>query len=329
MNGATDDAGSSVNPEVSVIIPTYNRRPVLERALEALRRQTVASARFEIVVVDDGSTDDTADVGRQWTREMSSQLLFLHQPNQGANAARNHALRHARGRILLFLNDDTIGVPSLLEEHLNSHARHPAEPVAVLGRMTLSAEIRATPLTDLHLDSCFRLIEGRSELDWKWFFTCNISVKRSFIMAHGPFAEGLRWHEDLELAERLRYHGLNIVYNPQALGYHYHPLTEEGFLRMARLEGEALVTWYRMAPHLHHELAGLGLTIAQPFRDRIRYWAGDVLTHPTLFPHLLLTARWLGSHNRPLARALYRKLYQSTKRRTIYGEMKRHESTDC
>lgn len=315
-----------MDPEISVIIPTYNRSRVLERALEALYAQTLAKDRFEIVVVNDGSMDDTADVARAWARQASPRTLFLHQSNRGANAARNLALGQARGRLLLFINDDTIAVPALLEEHLGSHGREPAEPVAVLGRMTLAPEIQPSALTDIHLDSCFNLIDGRFELDWKWFFTCNVSVKRTFLMAHGRFEEGLRWHEDLELASRLRPHGLRVVYNPAALAHHLHSLSEEGFLNMARLEGEALVTWYRKAPQLRDDLAELGLTVLQPLPDRIRYWFGDALTNPRGFPHLLRLARWLDDRNLRLSRMLYRKLYQSTKRRTIYRAMK-HQPT--
>ena len=84
-----------VSPTVSVIIPTFNRWPLVGAAIESVLVQSYGD--FELIVVDDGSTDDTAGQLAQF----GSRLLILKQPNRGVSAARNFAVRHARGCYLV------------------------------------------------------------------------------------------------------------------------------------------------------------------------------------------------------------------------------------
>jgi glycosyltransferase involved in cell wall biosynthesis len=309
--------------EISVIIPTRNRKDILLRSLKALAEQSLARDRYEVLVVSDGSTDGTETAVEAIQRQGRLRLRVFGQPHRGANAARNVALRHASGRLLIFINDDTVAVHDFLEQHLNTHERYPDDTVCVLGRMTIAPEIPKSIFSALHLDACYELFRGRSELDWTAFFTCNVSMKRAFLARHGSFDEDLRWFEDVELAERLRHHGLRLIYNEAALAYHFHLLTETDYFGMAKREGQALMTWYRKAPHLTRELAELGLPATVPLRKWLKFWVGDRLTHRLLFPKWLRLARWLSSRNADTASLLYRKLYQSVKRQTIYAELAR------
>jgi glycosyltransferase involved in cell wall biosynthesis len=103
----------------SVIIPTYNRQPVLAECLHALDRQNVQPEMFEVLVVDDGSTDETEHFCRNFQPNYSFQ--YLRQLNAGAGAARRRGVQHARGEYLLLFNDDTISAPDLLAEHWKAH----------------------------------------------------------------------------------------------------------------------------------------------------------------------------------------------------------------
>lgn len=99
---------SSPEPLVSVIVPTYNRAKLLSRTLDALHAQTFRS--YEILVVDDGSTDDTPGVVSRY-----GGVRYFRQPNKGPAAARNLAIQNARGQWIAMTDDDTIPQPTWLE----------------------------------------------------------------------------------------------------------------------------------------------------------------------------------------------------------------------
>jgi len=308
---------------ISVIIPTYNRSPVLERCLAALSAQTFPRNLYEIIVADDGSVDDTQTVVSRWSAQGEPSVKYFRQPNRGANAARNQAILQAEGKLLLFINDDTLATSTMLAEHVRTHEQEPGENVAVLGRVTISGEIPRSLFAQLHLDADYALWTGRKELDWRAFYTCNVSVKKAFLMTHGLFEEGIRYHEDVELAERLSHHGLRVVYNPDALGYHYHYLEEAEYLGVGRREGTALAKWYRKAPHLGAELASIGFPGTASRMRRFKYFLADCLINPVTRPLILKLARSLADSHEKIARALYRKLFQSLKREGVRDELRK------
>ena len=103
-------------PKLSVIIPTYQRRDILQDCLNALERQSLDPAQFEVIVVIDGSDDGTTELLVKFKTRFS--LSHIWQENQGQAAARNHGANKARGDYLVFLDDDVVADPALLEEHL-------------------------------------------------------------------------------------------------------------------------------------------------------------------------------------------------------------------
>lgn len=311
-------------PALSVIIPTYNRCAILRNCLEALMRQTVPAGTFEVIVSDDGSSDETRSVAESAAARNGTLIQYLRQPNKGASAARNQAIRKSQGEILLFINDDTLAVPTMVEEHIRTHAAYQGEQYAVLGRITISPEVPPSLFSKMHLDASFDMLRGKRELDWRAFFTCNLSVKRSFLLKHGLFEEQFKvLHEDLELAERLSHKGLRIIYIEKMLGTHYHHITEKDFLNNARQDGESLARWYRKSPHLGRELAALGLYSTLPLPGRIRYFIADAVINRYSMPLLKSVARSLAATNEEIARKLYSKIYQALKRRAIRAELSR------
>ena len=93
----------------SVVIPTYNRLPLLKEALDSVWRQTLTN--YEVIVVDDGSTDGTA----RFARSMGQSIKLLEQTNRGPGAARNLGLEHARGQYVAFLDSDDLWFPWTLD----------------------------------------------------------------------------------------------------------------------------------------------------------------------------------------------------------------------
>ena len=185
-------------PSCTIIIPTYNRAMTLLRCLAALDAQTAAKEDFEVIVSDDGSEDDTGAIVQTFIKTHDLDLRYLRQPNSGQNAARNKAIEVSRGDLLLFINDDTVATPQMVEGHFAKHRMYPAESVAILGKVTISPDLPRSVFARLHLDHAFSLLESKSELDWRAFYTCNVSVKKSFLLKYGLFDESLRYNDDIE-----------------------------------------------------------------------------------------------------------------------------------
>lgn len=311
-----------MSPRLSVIIPTYNRAEVLDATLDALAAQTVDPLSFEVVVCDDGSSDTTQAVLARHAASGRLNLKALRQRNAGANAARNRAIEAASGTLLLILNDDTIAVPGLIERHLAVHDRLPTETTAVLGRMTIDPSVPFSAYAAFHHDASFAGLKAGAELPWTYFFTCNVSVHRSLVIAAGGFADVLRWHEDVELGRRLAALGLKLIYEPEALGLHRHFLTRDDYYEIARREGRSLVVWLRRQPEAAADLARLGLVGLREFPPALRHRVADALLPRVTIPFWVLAADQLSRLSPALARPLQTRLFQRIKRVAIRDTVK-------
>jgi len=131
---------------VSVIIPTYNRKQALLRALNSLRRQTLPADKFEVLVVDDGSPDDMADVVAE---TFPFAFKYLRQSNGGATSARNYGVTQSVGQILVFIDDDiTISPPTLaaLVQAIDRHGQ-----AIVMGQLISRAPGKPSIFAELSL----------------------------------------------------------------------------------------------------------------------------------------------------------------------------------
>jgi glycosyltransferase involved in cell wall biosynthesis len=216
--------------ELSVIIPTYNRKDILMKCLHALFQQICSKSDFEIIVIDDGSTDQTESIVKGIVEEAPVTLKYIKQKNRGPAAARNTGIKNAQGKIVLFIGDDIIATQSLLEEHLNWHRNYTDKNVAVLGYVTWSPELQCTPfmgwLENGGPQFTFWKIKDWKKVDAReYFYTSNISLKRAFLLENnGYFDEEFPYaaYEDIELGFRLKRKGMILKYNRSAIAYHYH-----------------------------------------------------------------------------------------------------------
>jgi glycosyltransferase involved in cell wall biosynthesis len=303
--------------ELSVIMPTYRRPEIVRKCLRAFGAQTLSCLKFEVLVVDDGSPQGLEEIVRSAVQSSSLNACYLYQANSGANAARNRGIAAAKGKILLFINDDTIPTSAMLEEHLKTHREYPDESVAVLGRVTIAPEVPYSLFAKLHLDAGYQKLEGRRKLDWRAFYTCNVSVKRSFLEKYGFFEEKMRYHEDTELGQRLSGHGLQVIYHPEALGHHDHYLQEDEYLGIAEREGRSLAVWHGKAPHLKRELSEMGFYPAKGAFSRAKYRFADALVSVFGISRWIRCARYFAERNERLSLFLYRKVFQALKRSSI------------
>ncbi len=315
------------SPDLSVIIPTYNRAATLRECIRALRDSDCGPERFEIIVSDDGSDDDTSQVAASFADGRGPDVRYLHQVNAGANRARNQAIRAARGELLLFINDDIIATPQMVPRHLAGHARYPDEASAVLGRVTLARHLPRTHLSQLHLDRAFERLEREEVHDWRVFFTCNVSVKRRLLERAGMFEERIRYHEDLELGERLSHHGLRVVYEAEALGYHDHELKENELLRIAQREAHALVIWAQLAPHLRSTLGSMGYEPGMSVAQRIRVRLTAMVASQATVPFWLALAGRCPSCLGRVSLAIYGRVYESVRLAHIQHALRQERGT--
>ena len=201
----------------SVVIPTFERPDTLCRVLDALGLQRQPQP-FEVIVVDDGSRDATAELLAAY--QPVYPLRVRHQENAGPAAARNRGVRESSGDWILFLGDDTVPEPELLAVHARAHAAPDGERIAVLGYTTWPRERRVSPflhhINEYGLQFGYGLIEDPESVPFNFFYTSNISLARAALLDVGLFDTtfpNAAW-EDIEIAYRMTRRGLRIVFRP-------------------------------------------------------------------------------------------------------------------
>ena len=263
--------------EFSVVIPTYNRLDVLPEVIQALAGQREAPA-FELIVVDDGSSDGTAD----WLKRLSPGLpvRVVTQPNRGPAAARNQGIDLATGRLVAFLGDDTVPAPDWLATHARAHRERRA-PCAVVGYTRWHPRMRLNPflrfINEKGLQFGYALITNREDVPFNFFYSSNVSLPRELLQAE-RFDERFprpAW-EDTELGYRLkRRQGMHLAYCPEAVAAHDHATPLQRFIARQEMVGYFAVLFARIHPELRGFL-GLGPGGPPPLpargRQLVREW---------------------------------------------------------
>jgi glycosyltransferase involved in cell wall biosynthesis len=212
----------------SVVIPTYNRKPILEKCLNALEHQRLADASeiegYEIVVVDDGSTDGTIDWLQSHTAEFPHVRLFC-QAHQGPAAARNLGVQQAIGDTIIFIDSDLVVTEQFLQAHADAllegsrlgGSDRPDEPPRLFtyGRVINTCNFE-NPTAEPYKITDFSAA---------YFATGNVAIARYWLDKAGLFDTRFQLYgwEDLELGVRLKQLGLKLIKCPDAVGYHWHP----------------------------------------------------------------------------------------------------------
>lgn len=220
---------------ITVIIPTYNRLPILKLTLQMYEQQEDFGGNFEVIVVDDGSNDETWSYLSEYKASKFSFSAY-HQSNQGAAKARNTALNYAKGKYIVIVGDDIIPSKNFLLKHYQAH-QSSSNAVAILGKTVWHPE--------LHVNNVMRHIDGvgaqqfsyyymkdKMKLDFRHFYTSNISLLRSEITKLDKLFDtdfNLTAYEDVELGYRIIGNEKSIIYYDDILGYHHHNYILKGF----------------------------------------------------------------------------------------------------
>ena len=221
----------------SLILPTYNRGPALRLTLERLQQQAYPTRRWEVIIVDDGSSDDTGEILREYERTLP--LRWFRQDNAGASAARNRALREADGLFALFIDDDVLAPPQLLQLHQESHGCN----LRTLVRGPVINFSQLPPPPPPNADQLWR------HFSMNYLCTSNASLLRENLLEAGLFDETLERWEDAELGVRLKRIGIRRIFNSQAYVLHYKPPESwEARCRTAARDGRSAALLYRRYP---------------------------------------------------------------------------------
>jgi glycosyltransferase involved in cell wall biosynthesis len=229
-------------PQASVVIPTYDRRDELGKTLETLTEQDIDPRGFEVIVADDGSSDDSASVARSFAGRLRLKYYFHEDEGYRAAATRNAGARLAAAPILIFVDSGTLAGSGLVRAHLSAHAGC-VEPRAIMGYCYGYDAFQQRPwgaesLDTMRPDEIVRQYAGSElfadvrELEydragsdpmqwvvpWLHFYSMNCSVPTADFWAVGGFDEMFRsWGvEDLELGYRLYHNGSQIVMSRDA-----------------------------------------------------------------------------------------------------------------
>jgi peptidoglycan/xylan/chitin deacetylase (PgdA/CDA1 family)/glycosyltransferase involved in cell wall biosynthesis len=212
--------------------------------LEAISSQTYAPGGFEVVVVVDGSTDDTMDTLRAFRSHV--RLRTVWQENAGQASALNHGIRLASGRYCLFLDDDIVAAPELIAAHVE--CQRAARDLVGIGRLRLSLPRRPGWYLQAFADIWEDDYEGRGRdhraPTWEHCYSGNMSVRRDTLRRVGGFREDVARGYDLELGHRLMEHGCTFAYVPTAVGVQHERKGFQELSRDAERAGGADVVFY-------------------------------------------------------------------------------------
>ena len=205
----------------SIVIPTYNRLPILKKCIQSLENQQLRDEKisdYEIIVVDDGSTDETLS----WLENNSEDLphvVYFIQEHQGPAAARNLGVEKAQGDTIIFIDSDLVVTEKFLQAHADA---------LVAGKEKIGSDRLFTygaVINTCNFDNPTAEPYKITDFSAAYFATGNVAIARHWLEKVGLFDSSFQLYgwEDLELGVRLKKLGLKLIKCPEAVGYHWHP----------------------------------------------------------------------------------------------------------
>lgn len=204
---------------VSVVVATYNRPKPLVRLLETLAQQTLPRDEYEVVVVDDGSEEDARPLVQAMTDRL--QVQAIRQKNGGVAVARQRGVEEARGRVVIFLDDDMLVAEDFVEEHVRLHDGY--DDRVVMGELLPDTGIAEMPLFErYHAYQLRKVADGYAAsgtFAGHAVYTGNLSLTRDLFFRAGGFDPAFHI-EDVELGVRLEQEGASFIFSRSVATVH-------------------------------------------------------------------------------------------------------------
>ncbi len=216
-------------PYLSIVIPVYNRGKFIASLIESISRQSYPNEKFEVVIVDDGSTDDTKGGIERLQKLNSCNLRYFYQKNKGPAAARNLGLNNSKGEIVVFTDSDCLVSHNWLEEISKGYDN---KRVAGVG-----GTVKAMPIDSVISSYCAYIrMNERPKMNKTgivYLITANASFRKSYLDLIGGFDERYTFPggEDPDLCYRLREKGYYFKYNSKAIVFNPHKNNLIEFIR--------------------------------------------------------------------------------------------------
>lgn len=246
------DASSAVGeateptPDVSVVVPVYNDPEGIRTTLESLTTQTLSSDRYEVIVVDNGSTDGTRSVVEEFTAGCSQVRLLVERETQGSYAARNRGIDAARGDVIAFVDADMSAEPDWLKRAIEAVESADADYLACEVELypptgTESLVGKYNRLTDLDVEGLLSRLHFAP--------TCSLIVRRNLVDDIGSFDPRFRSSGDLEFGNRVFESGRTLHYAPDLQLYHPERTSLMSVLKKSYRIGRGKVELHRYYPN--------------------------------------------------------------------------------
>ncbi|THB72647.1 MAG: glycosyltransferase family 2 protein [Desulfobulbaceae bacterium] len=322
-----DEKEANMSVKASIIIPCFNTEETIARSLREFCNQTVPPEHYQVIVIDDCSTDNTA--AQIETVAQEPQITFLqNEQNSGPALTRNRGIDLAEGEIVIFADGDTIPCKNFVAMHIDTHQRYPDPFVGVMGAAAMPEDLEITPL--MYLGNVVSTMQGHEFYDddpygWLNFSTLNVSLKRAFIgdtrFDDGSFKREaeedteLAGLEDAEFAQRLAQKGMRLVQNPEIRAFHYHFRSPENYMTKVHEYGKRFALWMSLcspeeAAELNKRLNYLidrdNLFSMANVKELIRRGVVNDLTVPII----RAGGKFFETRNEKLSLFLYNKLYK-------------------
>jgi glycosyltransferase involved in cell wall biosynthesis len=251
---------------ITVIIPTHNRRDSLEELLVTLGRQKYPMHLVDVVVVADGCVDTTISMLKSF--KASYNLQFAEQPGSGPAIARNKGASMARGKVLLFLDDDIIPSDGLLAAHAKAHLN---ENTVVIGylpiMMSKNPNFLAIQTRSWWENLYYKMQDRGYRFSYKDLLSGNFSLHSTLFHTVNGFDSTFRCREDYELGARLIKHGAIFIFSRDAWGYHNDMSNNlKRLFRRKQLEGKADVQFASAHPDVIQQLSFFSLSRLSRFK---------------------------------------------------------------